>query len=206
MFITDYGYTVMQSEFCKTVQKYQSEDDIRYYISISEPTFFEPSTNIEVLTLQNIVWCKSKAMQSNEIAFGLYFDWKQVESNASKLLKVQTDASNIIEHYNNFLILREKAVKTKNIIKRFLRNLNINPDFGICRYDTGISMNRVYYSLQDLGIVIKLEINRLKKIYEKHRKDTMKEISLCFGRNFGLPFNLQIDKKSFMSDIESFLF
>lgn len=206
MFITDYGYTVMQSEFCDTVRKYQSEDDIRYYISISDPTFFEPSTNIEVLTLQHIVWCKSKAMETKEIAFQLYIEWKQVESNATKLFMVQTVTSNISDHYNNFLILSSKAVRTKNNIKRLLRNLNLNPDFGICKYDTGISMNQVYYSLRDLDIAIKFEIKRLKKIYEKHRKDTMKETSLCFSRNFGLPFNLQIDKKSFMSDIESFLF
>ena len=36
MFITDNGYTVMQSEFCDIVRKYQTEDDIRYYINIPE--------------------------------------------------------------------------------------------------------------------------------------------------------------------------
>lgn len=206
MFITDYGYTVMQSEFCDIIRKYQPEDDIRYYINISELPFFEPSTNLEVITLQHIVWCKSKAIEAKEIAFQLYIIWKEVESEANKMFQVKADNSNISEHYKNFLILSSKSSKTKNKIKRFLRNLNINPDFGICRYDTGINMNRIYYSLRDLEFVIKVEIKKLKKIYDQYKKDMMTETSLCFNRNFGLPFNLQVDKKSFMSQIEAFLF
>lgn len=206
MFITDYGYTVMQSEFCDTVRKYQSEDDIMYYISISELPFFEPSTNIEVLTLQNIAWYKSKSMETNEIAFQFYIRWKQVVCDSNELFQIEPDTSNISEHYNDFLILRSEASITKNNIKRFLRTLNINPEFGICRYNTGINMNRLYYSLRDLELAIRFKIKKLKKIYEQHKSDTIKEVSLIFNRNFGLNFILQIDKKSFINDIESFLF
>ena len=206
MFITDYGYTVVQSEFCNIVRKYQSEEDINYYISISDPFFFEPSTNIEVLTLQNIVWCKSKIMETNEIAFQLYFEWKQIESDAIKLFQVKAEKSNIIEHYNLFLILGSKSRLTKNKIKKLLRKLNLYPDFGLFKNDICISINRVYYSLKDLDMTIRFEIKKLKKIYEEHKNETMKEANFCFENNFGLSFNLQVDKKSFMSQIESFLF
>ena len=206
MFITDYGYTVMQSEFCNIVRKYQSEEDINYYISISDPFFFEPSTNIEVLTLQNIVWCKSKIMDTNEIAFQLYIEWKQIQSDTINLFQVWVDTSNISEHYKNFVILGSKSRTLKNKIKKFLRNLNLNPDFGLFKNDICISINRVYYSLRDLDIAIRIEIKKLKRIYDDHKSEIMRHTNLCFNRNFGLSFNLQIDKKSFMSQIESFLF
>ena len=206
MFITDYGYTVIQSEFCDLVKKYQSEEDISYYISISDPLFFEPSTNIEVLTLQNIVWCKSKILETNETAFQLYIDWKKIQSDSIKLFLVELETFNISEQYKNFVILGSKARTTKHKIKKMLRNLNLNPDFGLFKSNIFITINRVYYSLRDLDIAMRFEIKKLKKIYEEHKKETMKQTNLCFNRNFGLSFNLQIDKKSFMSQIESFLF
>ena len=206
MFITEYGYTVMQSEFCKIVRKYQTVEDISYYISICELPFFEPANNMEVSTLQNIVWSKSKVMETNDKAFQLYFEWKQIEAEAFKLFQVQVDTSNISEQYKNFLILGSKARTTKHKIKKMLRNLNLNPDFGLFKNDICISMNRVYYTLRDLDIAIQFEIKKLKKIYEEHKIETMKATSFCLENNFGLPFNLQVDKKSFLNQIESFLF
>ena len=206
MFITDYGYTVLQSEFSNIVRKYQSEDDINYYISMCELPFFEPSTNMEVLTLQNIVWCKSKIMETNDKAFQLYFDWKKIEAEAIKLFQVEINTSNISEHYKNFLILCSNARTTKYKIKKMLRNLNINPDFGLFKNDICISMNRVYYTLRDLELAIQFEIKRLKNIYKEHKNETMKEVIVCFENNFGLSFNLQVDKKTFLNQIESFLF
>lgn len=206
MFITDYGYTVMQSEFCNIVRKYQSVEDINYYISISDPFFFEPSTNIEILTLQNIVWCKSKLLETNEIAFQLYIDWKQIEVDTINLYKFHCDTSNITEHYKNFVILGSKSRTLKNKIKKFLRTLNLNPDFGLFKNDICISINRIYYSLRDLDIAVRFEIKKLKTIYDDHKRNTVREVTFCFNRNFGLSFNLQIDEKSFISQIESFLF
>lgn len=215
MFITDYGYTVSQSDFYDIVTKYQSREDINYYIDASRPyteNFFEPATNLEVMTLQHIVWNKSKSNEANDTAFNLYIEGKSIEKDTINLLKVDPVPSTIVDHYNNCVVLGSKTTQTKNKIKRFMRTINNNPLFGggeMYGYFTNHNfyiINNMYYNLRDLDSVMKFELRKVKKNYIKHKQDTMVSTILCFNYNFGLPFNLQIHKTFFINQIESFLF
>jgi len=209
MFITDYGYAVSQAEFYDIVTKYQSQDDINYYINASVPYtdhFFDPSSNIEVITLQNIVWNKSKSNQSNSNTYYIYTESILIEGEKKRLFQTNIDVSNINNHYNNFILLRKRLIETKVNIKNFLQNTNIFHRYGYFDNDNGTILVNIYYKLKDLEFAIRVETSKIKKIYKKHKNNTMVAVKLCFNNNFGLPFMLRIDEKSFIKHIESYLF
>lgn len=209
MFISENGLTVYQEEFRRLVIEHQSKDDIEFYMRhISQYTnnFFEPSTNIEVIVFQNIIWNKVLKIDLQEIGEKIYLKTYNLITAFKKLIKNQTEVD-IINYYRELIqykcICRDLKVEFKLYMQRMETDFPLY-NFGFS--ETYLRISNMYYRLKDVIYIIFAELKKAKASYTKYKKDTMVITSLCFKNDFGLPIKLKIEEKALMDNINSFLY
>jgi len=205
MFISDENYIVKESEFKKLVKKHNSDNDIQYYIQSVGNDFFNISSNIEVITLQNIVWTNVFIKELNEESEKLYFESIQIKQRVLSLYKF--DFNNISKLYEGFQTIiqqiKQNRIQLKNQIKKLLvyyPTVRFGYNFMILRLDN------MQISLRDLYNIIKFELKKLQIPYNKYKQETILTSRLCFKHNFGLNLNLKIEENAFINQIHSYLF
>ena len=209
MFISDNGHIVYQYEFIRLVSKDKSKNDIEYYKQrVREYTndLFEPSTNIEVVTLQNIIWNHAMKYDLNKTTSKLYISILHLKNKYDEIVgfKFKND---IVEYYKILTVYKNELLNIKIKSKRHI--FNMNRDYPLYSYGFGITFFRlrnIYYELKDLYNTILGEVTSATISLNKYRKDVLTTTALCFKHNFSLPFDFKIEEASFINQIDKWLF
>jgi hypothetical protein len=209
MFISEENYVVRQSEFRKIVNKYSSDEDTQYYMQrVTEITdnFFDPSINIEVVTLQSMIWNNVFKRYLDVVGDEIYFECINVKREILCLYELgfNNDISHIYHQFKNLI----EQVKTNRIIlrKHIKKMINYYPLYIFGFSEFSYKLNCMNFSLRDLYIALKFDLRKVTILYHKYKLNVLTTIGLCFRNNFGLPFNLKIEEPLFMKQMESYLF
>jgi hypothetical protein len=209
MFISENGIVVHQEDFRQLVEKHRTDNNIEFYIRRSNEyaeNFFEPSTNLEVIVFQNIIWNGVLKIDLEETGERLYFDTFLLKKEFKKILRLPFE-KDITNYYNNLTQYKNKLFDMK--IKLKIHIDKMNKEYPLYNYGFGqifYKLINIYYKLKGVISMIMIELIKATVIYEKHKKDTLTTTTLCFNHNFGLPMYFKIEEKAFINQIESYLF
>lgn len=209
MFISDNDQPVYQSEFERLVNKHRTKGDIEFYVrSISQYTnnFFEPSTNIEIVTIQNMIWNGVIKTDLEERCEQLYFDAYIYTVDIKNIIRKEYNDSPD-QFYKKLVQTQARTLNLKYHMKQHLKKMELEfPSYNYGFSQTFFRLSNMYYKLKDVIWIISMELKSATITYHKYRKDMLVSTTLCFKHNFGLDFNLQIDERSFIDQIQSYLF
>lgn len=206
MFISDNAKPVYQAEFIQIVNKHRRKEDIEYCIAFANHHVFEVSTNMEMITLQSIIWNKALKIDLEETSDILYLEICLYRQQACQILEKQYE-NDIVDYHRILTVYNAELLNMKIKSKRHIDRMN--QDYPLYSYGFGHAFYRLsnsYYDLKNLYNIISIEmVNTIERL-NKHRRDALTTTTLCFRRNFALPFNFNIEERAFIMEIESYLF
>ena len=215
MFISENGLTVYEEEFRRLVIKYQSKDDIEFYMKhVSHHTnnFFEGSNNMEVIVFQNIIWNKVLKIDLEESGETLYFKTYNLITAFKNLIKNEYEQPrssewDITNYYKELIKYNSVFKDLKCEFKLYLKRMETDfPLYNFGFNELYLRISNMYYRLKDVIYILFVKLQTVKVSYEKYKKDTIVTTALCFKNDFGLPFKLKIEEKALMGYINSYLY